>query len=260
MRFYYDVFKFNFLTELAYPIEIVGFIIRKLINLGFLIFFWLVVSKTNSGVFDFTRMVSYFLISQAVTDLTFSTGARFGRDIQKMIKSGELSNHLLKPVDILRFLFASFAGGRTTVTMYALITLILGIAIYPSIQAVNFLLFIITLLFTAITGVGINILIGVLGFYSPEAKNFQNIYDHINKILSGALIPLDYFPSTIKSFASLSPFPVLAYYPTVILQKGGLNMDTYFKLGLCAFWAFVLLLIANLAWKKALKIYDGVGI
>lgn len=260
MKFYLDIFKFSFLEEFAYPVEILAFTIRKLINLGFLILFWFVISSSNPKLFTFEHIVAYFLVSEAIQDLTFTTGGRFGRDIQKMIKSGTLSNYLVKPVNILRFLYASFIGGRTSVTIYAVITLFLGIFLYPPKEPMTLLLFPISLLFTAIAGAGINIFLGIVGFYSPEAGSIKNVYEHVSKILSGALVPLSYFPAVIKNIATFTPFPVLSYFPTSILQEGQVNHDTFLKLGLSAFWAVVLLVTSNIAWKRALRNYDGVGI
>lgn len=255
-----DIIKFNLLEEFAYPLEILAFIIRKLINLGFLLLFWFVISSTNSDIFTFKQIVSYFLISEAVQDLTFTTGGRFGRDIQKKIKGGLLSNYLVKPIDTLRFLYASFVGGRTSVAMYALVTLVIGIYIFPPMDPISLLLFPISLVLTTLTGAGINIFIGIIGFYSPEAGSIKNVYVHISKIMSGALIPLTYFPVLIRNVASFTPFPVLAYFPVSILQEGGLNYDTYIKLGMSAFWAIFLLITSNICWKKAIRNYDGIGI
>lgn len=260
MRFYLDIIKFNLLEEFAYPLEIIAFIIRKLINLGFLILFWYVISSTNPDIFSFKQILSYFLISEAVQDLTFTTGGRFGRDIQKKIKSGILSNYLVKPIDTLRFLYASFVGGRTSVAVYALTTLVIGIYIFPPKTLLNLLLFPLSLFLTTIAGAGMNIFIGIIGFYSPEAGSIKNVYEHINKILSGALIPLTYFPTLIRQIASLTPFPVFAFFPVSILQANGITTDIFIKLGLSAFWAVFLMTTSAASWKKAVRNYDGVGI
>lgn len=260
MRLYIEIFKFSLLEEFSYPIEIIAFTIRKLINLGFLILFWFVISSSNPDTFTFQHIVAYFLVSEAIQDLTFTTRGRFGREIQKIIKSGSLSNYLVKPVHLLRFLYASFIGGRTSVTTYALLTLLLGIYLYPPKEPINLLLFPISLVLTAVTGVGINVFLGTLGFYSPEAGSIKNVYEHVSKILSGSLIPLSYFPLFVRNIGTFTPFPVLSYFPTTILQEGGLNNETFLGLGLSAFWAIFLLITSNLVWKKALRNYDGIGI
>lgn len=260
MKIYAEAFKFGLLEEFAYPIEIFAFITRKILSLGFLIFFWYVVSTSNPDIFTFKSIVAYFLVSEAVQDLTFTTDGRFGRVIQKMIQYGTFSNYLVKPVNILRFLFASYTGGRTSVSVYSFVTLAAGIYLLPPTDPIVFILFPISLVLTTTAGVGINIFLATVGFYSPEAGSIKNTYSHISRVLSGALIPLSYFPSAIRTFTAFTPFPVLSYFPTSILQQGGLNSETFLKLGLSLFWAIILIVTSNICWKKALKNYDGVGI
>lgn len=260
MRLVASVLRFSVIQEYTYPVEIVAFIVRKLILLGFQMLFWLVISKTNPAIFTFKQILAYFLISGAVQDLAFVSHTRLGRDIQKMIKAGSLSNYLIKPVDTLRFLYVSFIGGQTSVTLFALVSLALGIYLLPPEHAAGYLLFPVSLLLTAVAGAGVNILIATIGFFSPEAGSIQNMYDHISNILSGQLVPLSYFPGLIKTVALVTPFPIFAYYPTIILQHGSFTKETYVMLGLSLFWAVALLAVSNVLWKKAVKNYDGVGI
>lgn len=257
---YFEIFKFSYLNELAYPAEIVFFVIRKFISLGFLILFWYVIAQSNPDIFAFKQIISYFLISEAVADLSFVAEGRFGREIQKVIKAGSLSNVLIKPVNTLYFLYTMFIGGRTTVTAYSVLTLLFGIVLFPPKSLINIPLFLVSLILTAAAGAGINTLIGVVGFYSPEASSIKNIFVHISRVFSGALVPLTYFPKAISTFVKFTPFPVLSFYPTTILQSGGLNQQTYQMLLLSLIWAILLLWLASVSWKKAIKNFDGVGI
>lgn len=260
MQFYLDIIKFHFLEELAYPTERVMFVIRKLISLGFLILFWQVISNTNPEIFTFKKIVSYFLISEAVRDLTFFNNGKLGGTFQKRINNGALSNFLIKPIDILRYHFAEFVGKRATVLGYAIFTLTVGIIIFPPQHYINYLLFATSLVFTTIAGAGISVLLGIAGFYTPEARGIRHAFEHTDRILSGALIPLDYFPKVLRTFANNTPFPVLTYYPIKIIQEGGLTIETGRMLLMSAFWAVVLITVSNICWKKALRTYDGVGI
>lgn len=260
MRFHLDIIKFNFQQELAYPIEIVAYIIRRLLSLGFLILFWLAISSTNTDLFNFRQIISYFLIAQGVEDLTFTSTGGWDRDIRKMVKTGLLSNYLIKPINILRFWFTSYVGRRTTITIWGLLTLFVGIYLYPPQNIGAIPLFFIALILTAMAGAGLNLLVGIVAFYSPEAGGISNVVDHVTNIFSGHVIPLNYFPGLIKQVAFLSPFPVLTYFPVTILQQGDFDKDTFTMLGLSLFWAVVLLILGNLSWKRALRNYDGVGI
>lgn len=260
MRTYLDILKFNFLEELAYPLEEITFVVRRLIDLGFLILFWFVLSSTNPNIFAFKQLISYFLISQAVADLTFSADSRFGRNIQKAIKDGTLSNQLIKPMDILKLMYLSYIGKRITSIIYAILVLTVGIYLYTPASIWGIVFFFISLVLTAFVGFGINTYVGMVGFYSPEAGSIKNVFEHIKYILSGAVIPLSYFPELARKITELTPFPILAYYPTTILQSGDLNSETLLKIALSAFWAIVLVFSSRYFWNKALRNYDGVGI
>jgi len=254
------IIKFNFLKELNYPYEILGFIFRKIIAFGFLILFWQVLSTGNKSVLNQNQIISYFLISQAVTDLTFANDTRFGREIQKLIKTGQISNYLIKPMHAIKLLFLSFIGEKLTIFIYSLITLIIGIFLQTSTTPQAILLFIICLLLTTLTGLGINIFIGSIGFFSPEAGSIQNMFNHMTRVFSGTWIPLNLFPEYLKNIISYSFFPVLAYYPTILLQEGSFNSSSYEILSICAFWSLFCLGGSLLLWKKSLKSFEGVGI
>ena len=261
MRFYLDIIKFNFLQELAYPVEILARIIRRLVGIGFLVLFWFAISRTNNNLFNFRQILSYFLIAEGVEDLTFTSAGGWEKDIRKIIRTGLLSNYLIKPINILRFWFTAYVGQRTTITVWGLITLFIGVYICPPQNFIAIPLFLISLLFTIATGAGLNLIVGILTFYSPYSSGgISNVVLHITNILSGHLIPLTYFPNLIKKIAFFSPFPVLTFFPVSILQQGGFDKDTFIKLGLSLCWAVILLTLGNISWRRALKNYDGVGI
>lgn len=260
MGLYLETIRFNLYYQLAYPSEVLAFIVRRLVNLTFLLLFWLAVSKGNSELFGFRQIVAYFLVANAVEDLTFTSSGGWDKDFRRTIKYGLLSNYLIKPVPILRFWYASYVGKRTVETIYGLVSLCAGLVLFPPSDIVAVPLFVLSLVLTAIAGAGLTLLVGIVAFYSPEAGSISNVVDHITHIFSGHLIPLSYFPTTIRTIATFLPFPVLTYFPVSILQQGGLNADTFTKLGLSLFWAATLLFIGNLCWKKAIRNYDGVGI
>jgi len=256
----FNIIKFNFYKELAYPYELIGFLLRKIIAFGFIILFWQILSSGNSKTFDFNQILSYFLISQAVTDLTFTNDVRFGREIQKLIKSGQISNYFIKPMNSIKLLFLSFIGERTSIFIYSLVTLSIGIYLIRSLSFENIFLFLVSIVFATITGIALNLIIGTIGFYSPEASSIQNMFNHMNRIFSGILIPLDYFPGILKTIVSYSFFPILAYYPTTILQRGNQNNQVQEIFLISIFWTIFLLIIAFAWWKKSVREYEGVGI
>ncbi len=260
MRIYYETFKFNVKIASAYKLEVVGFLLRQVLKLMFLLLFWVVLSKDNEGTFDLRQITSYFLIGLGISEITMSSTYAFGRHIQKLIKRGEFSNNLIKPVHLLRYTYLTFLGIDSFTAIYSILIIILGILIYPPEGLANLLLFGVFFVLTFSISFSINLLLATVGFYSPEAGSIKNVLRHITRILSGALIPLTYFPETLQKITALSPFPSLVYYPTTVLQSGFDEATTLKMFSVSIFWAVALLVVSIHLWKKALKSYDGVGI
>jgi len=260
MRTYLEAFRFNVLIASAYKLELIGFVLRQLIKVGFLLYFWLIISETNSQIFDLKKMLAYFLIGSGFSELTMSDAYTFGRSIQKQIRRGEFSNILIKPVKLVRFLYVSFLGTEFYTLIYSVLSICVGIFIYPPHSVLNFILFMVFVIFALIIAFSLNILIAVIGFYSPEAGSIKNVFRHITLLFSGALIPLSYFPSFWRAFAQLTPFPALIYSPVVALQEGYIPQETEKLLVLAIVWSILLWTVSSKLWQRAINQYDGVGI
>ncbi len=260
MRVYLEVLKYNFKIASAYKLELIGFLLRQVFKLLFLLYFWYVLGKTNNTTFDVKQILSYFLIGIGIAEITVSSTYAFGRYIQKQIKRGEFSNQIIKPVHLLRYIYASFLGVDAYSALYSFLIIIVGVFLYPPSSLFSILLFVVFLVLAFAISMSLNVLLAVVGFYSPEAGSFKNVLMHTTRILSGSLIPLSFFPAAIRSFTELTPFPALVFYPVTILQKGYLGLDTFRMFGVSAIWALGLMFFARYVWKKALRNYDGVGI
>lgn len=252
--------KFNFAKMLAYPWEMVAFFASRIVELCFLIIFWYAVSRSNSGIFSFRQITAYFLVVSAVRDLSLMTNMRLGREIKNNIKSGELNNALIKPVKIIPFLLAVFAGENGLMFLYAAAALVIGIIVFPPAGILNLALFFIFLTFALLLSLSINIYAGMAAFYSPETEGLLNILNSVIKILSGALIPINYFPRLLKKIILLTPFPGLAFTPAFVLQNK-IASNELLKFALIGiFWTFFLLASVKYFWKKSLRNYEGIGI
>lgn len=260
MKLYLAIIKFNWLKILSYPFEIIAFFACRFAALGFLALFWYAVARSSGGAMDFRPLVAYFLVAAAVKDLTFSTDTKFGKAIQVLIKGGDISNYFIKPTRTVPFLLSAFIGENGMGLIYALISLTLGLIILPPLGLINILSFLVFLIFAFVVSVCFNLLIGMLSFYFTEADGFRNAINHVIKILSGALIPLNLFPFWMKGVILLLPFPALIFTPTYVLQNtlSLIELSSFFITALV--WSIILIIITRYLWRYSLKHYEGVGI
>ncbi|MFA5022665.1 MAG: ABC-2 family transporter protein [Candidatus Paceibacterota bacterium] len=260
MKLYLSVIKFNWLKILAYPFEIIAFFAGRFIALGFLALFWYAIAMSSSGGIDFRPLIAYFFIAAAVREVTYGQDTKFGRYIQQLVNRGEINNHFIKPIKTVPYLFFSYAGETGLGMFYALATLIIGLVILPPMTWFNVLAFLIFIIFALIISLCFNVIVGLLSFYSPEANGFRNAFNHVNKILSGSLIPINLFPTGIKEILLLLPFPALIFSPAYVLQNQ-LGVAELLQLFLPAlFWSIILIFITRYFWRRSVKTYEGVGV
>ena len=95
-------------------------------------------------------------------------------------------------------------------------------------------------------------------FIKHESRIHRN--EVIEKLFSGELAPLTFFPLFLQTIAFYLPFKYLAHFPSQIyLEK--ISYSEILKNFLGAFcWIAALIIIIIIVWKRGLKRYDGSSI
>lgn len=94
MGIYFDILKFGFSRSTAYPTEVFAVILRKIFDLGVTLLFWFVLSKTASISLTTQELLSYFLIAEAIKEITFLTSLKFGKNTLRKVKRGDINTYL----------------------------------------------------------------------------------------------------------------------------------------------------------------------
>ncbi len=235
-------------------------ILSKLVSLLGVVFLWSIVGKLSGGVAGVSSLASYFLIANAVQGLVDAESLRFSKVITHEVKLGGLSTHLLRPVNPVMFMYANFWGTRGMYILTALVFMLLGFSFLPSISLLQIVLFLISLLLSFAVAFVFNLFIGSLSFWTPEANHLQNVMSHILRVFSGVLIPVSFFSGAAKTALILSPFPALAYLPSILVQSKVITVEMWTIFGAAIFWSAVLLPASFWFWKKGLKRYEAIGI
>jgi len=131
MRIYLNIIKFNFLRFFTYPWEIVASVLKRVVELLFLILFWSLIVKGSNGNINLTQIISYFFISMGIRDLVMSHWGPFGSEVGDEIKSGQINNLLVKPVSVIPTLYSISVGKSGMRMLLAIINLVIGIIIFP---------------------------------------------------------------------------------------------------------------------------------
>ena len=73
-------------------------------------------------------------------------------------------------------------------------------------------------------------------------------------LLSGATIPLAFFPDTLRRIVSYLPFQSIYNTPLTILIRNSMPLqETLTMLAVQLFWACVMLLLTSLFWRRSIR-------
>ncbi|MDQ3099496.1 MAG: ABC-2 family transporter protein [bacterium] len=260
MNLYWNIIKFNFFRFWTYPFEVLAVIGKRTTSIIFLTLFWTIIGKYSTNPVNLKDITSYFLIASAVNTFVMAEYTVFGDWISEIIKQGDLNNYLIKPVNILPYLYSTYFGKIGLRLSFSAFTLILGLIISPPQSFTSIGLFIVFLALAIVISFSFNIFIGVLAFYITEVKGIRNSVGHFISILSGASAPLTLFPVGLKEFILLTPFPYMIYGPINGLKTNVLDISVFKGLAISLIWAIALLVLAYLVWQKGIKKYEAIGI
>lgn len=256
---YFDIFRFQLLRNIAYPFEILAHILKRILWIFFLIFFWSWIAKGNDAI-NLREMGSYFLIATGIQDVTMSTWSIFSWNMGMMIKDGSINNLLMKPLSVIPAIY-SFSVGRNMIRLvYSLILIVVGVSINPPESVLSVVLFLAFLVNAFVISFAKNILEGTMYFHMTDAWGVRSSLNHIITVFSGAQVPLFLFPDTFRSILMLTPFPYMVYAPTHALTINRVTPDVLQGLLIGLFWALLLNLISFYFWRVSLKKYEAIGI
>lgn len=260
MAIYLDIIRFSFLRFFAYPREIIASILKRIIEILFLILFWSLIVKSSGGQIDISQIISYFFISMGIRDLVMSHWGPFGGELGREIKSGDINKYLIKPVSIIPTLYSLSFGRNGIRVILALLNLVIGIVIFPPKNLVSILLFVIFFISAWWISFAYNLFQGTLYFYLTDAGGVRNAINNFIRVFSGEMVPLFFFPFTLGQIVRFSPFPSMVYGPTIALSTSIIDKNVLLNIGITIFWAISLNIFVYLFWKRSIKNYEAIGI
>lgn len=214
------------------------------------------------GGWDFSQLVSYYLVVMIVDALTAVTEDDW--QIASDIKDGRISQFLLKPVDYLTYRLCLFGAGRLVYTLSAAVP----VAAYlfwqrahlaPPPDATAALLFAVSVLFALLLQFLIAYTMALLAFWVLEVATFIFIQFALEYIASGQLFPLDLLPPAVQRVIELTPYPYLMFFP-VSVYLGRISGDALWRgLAIQAAWVVAAYLLARWVWSRGIKKYSAAG-
>ena len=143
-------------------------------------------------------------------------------------------------------------GFLTTVLPTFIIVFIVTGSTIP--LGLNLLYFIFSVVIAMVINYQIDFFVGSICFFTESIWGINMMRQVIVLLLSGATIPIAFFPEAFRKVVNVLPFVAIYDYPLNILLHGdGDLVMVGRKLAVQLIWAIVLSVISRLFWKASVR-------
>lgn len=248
-----------FQRQLSYKANVIIFIFGDIIMLAVTYYLWKGVygSSPESIIkgFSLDEMIIYVLVS-FITMLMTSVNIIY--DISREVKDGSIAINLVRPVSYeKRMLFQSLGNiFYNFVTIFLISFTLVNILFYHykgTLSLLNILLYIISTMLGALINFYFSYSFGLLSFKITNMWGLSQIMNAIVNLISGALIPITFFPSIFQNIINLFPFSSLIYTPTMIYLGKLTGIELVKALSLQIIWIIILAALAKFMWGTLVK-------
>lgn len=180
-------------------------------------------------------------------------------DMSRSIQSGKIILDLLKPLKFRTYTFWSYSGSHVVSFIMTFIPTFIVVMIITKgaiPMGLNLVYFLISTAFALIVNFNIEMIVATICLYTESTWGINIVKETIVLLLSGASIPLAFFPEKLRAVVDFLPFRAVYDIPlTILLEKNG--SDTLQGLlpmfGFQALWIVILTAAGTLFWNYSVK-------
>ena len=257
MRRYLHIVKAVFMTMIAYPVSTIFTLIGNLAYITVVYFLWQSIYSGSDSLhgMTFNQTFVYLALSGSIL-IAFKTYTDWS--ISNHIIDGSIVMDLLKPLDYQAQAFAGSLGfalsqGLLITLPSVLLMLIFFRGGFPI--GINLLVFPISLGLAYILSFCLDYVVGLSSFYTQSLWGIAITKDVIVGVLSGALIPLPFFPDGVRQVLQLLPFQAIYSIPLQIATSSDLHPADYLQLlAVQLAWVAVFLILSRLFFRRAIRV------
>lgn len=173
------------------------------------------------------------------------------------IKSGQISVDLLKPMEYRRYMFWSCSGSFVTQFFFTFLPAFIVVAAvtHGAIHfGINLLFFVISVIMAVSINYSVDFFVSTICLYTESIWGINIMKQVIVMLLSGAAIPIAFFPEPLKTIVYYLPFQSIYNAPLSVLLDANPQPQTILTtIGTQLFWCIVMTVFSKVFWKISLR-------
>jgi ABC-2 type transport system permease protein len=223
---------------------------------------WSTIARQHGGAVNGItagQFAAYYIVWTLVRNMNIVFGAPFW---EWRIREGRLAGDLLRPLNILHYDLAYFAGWKfVVVALWIPIALGLSAVFRPDLHpsALQIVVFIVAIWGAYFVRTMFQATIGMLNFWTTRGGAVFDLYMAIEMLLSGRLVPLKLMPGWVQTLADFLPFKWTFGFPIESLVSDMSTPSLLLGLGAQVMWTAIGYVLFTFAWRAAIKRFSAVG-
>jgi ABC-2 type transport system permease protein len=223
---------------------------------------WSTIAEQHGGAVNGItagQFAAYYIVWTLVRNMNIVFGAPFW---EWRIREGRLAGDLLRPLNILHYDLAYFAGWKfVVVALWIPIALGLSAVFHPDLHpsALQIVVFIVAIWGAYFVRTMFQATIGMLNFWTTRGAAVFDLYMAIEMLLSGRLVPLKLMPGWVQTLADFLPFKWTFGFPIESLVSDMSTRSLLLGLGAQVMWTAIGYVLFTFAWRAAIKRFSAVG-
>jgi ABC-2 type transport system permease protein len=255
---YLALTRAGIIEEMQFRASFLIMVVGNLLYLIVVYFLWKAIyasagTDVVSGM-TFNDTLIYLVLATALFNfLDLYTVWQIGRDIQ----TGKIVLDLLKPMEYRKLLFWSYSGSFVTQFFFTFLPTFIVVAAVTH-GAIGFGLNLPAFILSVVMAVSINysvdFFVGTICLYTESIWGINIMKQVVVLLLSGATIPIAFFPEPLKTIVNFLPFQSIYNAPlSLLLGKVTEPRELLLTLGTQLLWCVVMMVISKVFWKLSLR-------
>lgn len=258
LKKYLTLTRAGIIESLQFRLSMLVMVAGNLLYLIVIYFLWKAIyASADSDVVNgmtFSDTLIYLVLATALFNfMEMYTVWQVGRDIQ----SGKIVLDLVKPMDYRRYIFWSFSGAFVTnffctfLPTFIVVAIVTNGAIH---MGLNLLYFAVSVVLAIMVNFSIDFIVATICLYTESIWGINMMKQVIVLLLSGATVPLAFFPDKLRNVVDHLPFQAIYNAPLTLLLDGDPDMkDVCITLGTQLAWCVGMFIVSKLFWKHSIK-------
>jgi ABC-2 type transport system permease protein len=258
LRKYLTLTRAGIIEALQFRLSAIVMVIGNLLYLIVVYFLWKAI-YASAG----TDIVNGMTFADTLIYLVLAT-ALYGFmemyavwEIGRAIQSGKIVLDLLKPIEYRSYLFWSYSGSFVVNFFSTFLPTFIAVCLVTH-GAVplgfNLIYVALSVVMAVIINYSIDFMVGTICLFTESIWGINIMKQVVVLLLSGATIPLAFFPDNLRTVVHFLPFQSIYNAPLSLLLHANPDWQTVCStLGLQLFWAAALTLISAAFWNRSLR-------